>query len=101
MQRPPISTLFPYSTLFRSRQPARVRVVRVQGGRSRRRTRAEALADRTCRVRLHPRAPQARVSDAAGRLGDTEAYGWREPARSEEHTSELQSPQYIVCRLLL
>src|SRR6266850_6648011 len=57
IRRPPRSTLFPYTTLFRSRHPA-------------------------WRFRPHCAA-------------------WRETRRSEEHTSELQSPCNLVCRLLL
>src|SRR5256885_6849035 len=67
IRRPPRSTLFPYTTLFRSAQPP-----------LRRR--------RRCRRRRVPRAPR-RVVDAR--------------RRSEEHTSELQSPCNLVCRLLL
>src|SRR5580765_7092138 len=62
LRRPPRSTLFPYTTLFRSRDRP--------GGRQRRR-------------RSSPAAPRRPV------------------ARSEEHTSELQSPVHLVCRLLL
>src|SRR5437879_9465278 len=58
VRRPPRSTLFPYTTLFRS----------------------------------PPRTP---------RTGTGGARTWPGPARSEEHTSELQSPMYLVCRLLL
>src|SRR6266581_5605028 len=67
IRRPPRSTLFPYTTLFRSRSPA---------------TRSPRHGDRLrrpCRV-----ARRARI-----------------PRRSEEHTSELQSPVHLVCRLLL
>src|SRR6202521_4608962 len=59
IRRPPRSTLFPYTTLFRSRE------VRRGGG--------VRMSDQTCAL----------------------------PIRSEEHTSELQSPQNLVCRLLL
>src|SRR6266581_8325901 len=59
IRRPPRSTLFPYTTLFRSRRSAR---------------------------------PGARRPDRHLR---------RDPPRSEEHTSELQSPVHLVCRLLL
>src|SRR5437764_11907529 len=62
IRRPPRSTLFPYTTLFRS-----------QGGESR----------PASPPRVDPRDPGLR---------------W---LRSEEHTSELQSPMYLVCRLLL
>src|SRR5256885_11173238 len=87
IRRPPRSTLFPYTTLFRS------------GGLSR------------------PRIPGPRRADhaAGGGAGDRRRCGARpgEPAaarggrhgglslRSEEHTSELQSPCNLVCRLLL
>src|SRR3712207_8844399 len=80
IRRPPRSTLFPYTTLFRSYvvvlgllAPADVGVV----GRRRQR-------------RLSQGRP-ARCARAAARAR----------ARSEEHTSELQSRQYLVCRLLL
>src|SRR5256885_12220756 len=65
IRRPPRSTLFPYTTLFRS--PAAI---------------AEVMSEVPC----------------AGALGVGEAGAW---CRSEEHTSELQSPCNLVCRLLL
>src|SRR3712207_6972091 len=71
IRRPPRSTLFPYTTLFRSLQHGRAV--------------ARELPDRPqdpARQHDHPRAR-------------------RGCARSEEHTSELQSRQYLVCRLLL
>src|SRR3712207_7334282 len=89
IRRPPRSTLFPYTTLFRSRN------------RSIERTRAKILpASRfpmPCSwVRVVGLAATA-VGDLRGRRADALV----EPARSEEHTSELQSRQYLVCRLLL
>src|SRR3712207_7524729 len=79
IRRPPRSTLFPYTTLFRSRGASRARPDRgsTPGWRSRRR--------------------------AAGtkRPGSSPCRGGGSPRRSEEHTSELQSRQYLVCRLLL
>src|SRR5688572_31001857 len=83
IRRPPRSTLFPYTTLFRSR-----------GGRRGHR-RAPALPDRARdRARRADRAARgaldARAQGADGRQG-----------RSEEHTSELQSQSNLVCRLLL
>src|SRR3712207_8987267 len=94
MRRPPRSTLFPYTTLFRSQQvvdPVLVDRVGV------------AAAD------LHQLEPAARLDqgeDLAGhgpaQLGVTELVDESHAAlRSEEHTSELQSRQYLVCRLLL
>src|SRR5438552_8367836 len=77
--RPPRSTLFPYTTLFRSQflfavlRPAAAAV----GG--------NAVGDR---------APQLVERQARGLPRDV-------PQRSEEHTSELQSPDHLVCRLLL
>src|SRR3712207_6875870 len=83
IRRPPRSTLFPYTTLFRSRpgsRPAFGRIVMVAPARA------------------HSR-------DIAG-VGDgvqpaRTRRSWARCGRSEEHTSELQSRQYLVCRLLL
>src|SRR3712207_8398861 len=88
IRRPPRSTLFPYTTLFRSGTPLE------HGDRAR----ADVAAGDRGRVSLgaSPHLQPQRGPDA--RLG-------RRPAdradRSEEHTSELQSRQYLVCRLLL
>src|SRR2546426_4435219 len=84
IRRPPRSTLFPYTTLFRSESPdesAEARGDAVEGARG-----------RACRG---PRG-SGRARTAPGGL---EAE--REGLRSEEHTSELQSPCNLVCRLLL
>src|SRR5256885_5393316 len=92
IRRPPRSTLFPYTTLFRSPGPR-------GPARDRRRPRGPpgaAVPGRPAsgpdRRRRHDR-PSA---PAAGR-----AAGGRSGTRSEEHTSELQSPCNLVCRLLL
>src|SRR3712207_8582318 len=77
IRRPPRSTLFPYTTLFRSR------------GAERHGERLEPAAD------VRARAGQG--GRDAGELVQRE----RDAERSEEHTSELQSRQYLVCRLLL
>src|SRR3712207_7927497 len=84
IRRPPRSTLFPYTTLFRSeaeeQQPRRDRdLVARLGAAQRRPADAAARAERLAAGPGHPRGE----------------------ARSEEHTSELQSRQYLVCRLLL
>src|SRR3712207_8228880 len=79
IRRPPRSTLFPYTTLFRSLE---VRVL--------------AAADREPAVE---RGLGRRLADGH-RSGGAEAEPKPRP-RSEEHTSELQSRQYLVCRLLL
>src|SRR5437764_11325069 len=71
---PPTSTLFPYTTLFRSST--------ISPNSCGKAARAPCLPDR---------AADRRCRAGRGRRG----------ARSEEHTSELQSPMYLVCRLLL
>src|SRR3712207_7719953 len=89
MRRPPRSTLFPYTTLFRSR--ARVVAQLRLGDPQRERERDEALLRAVVQVALD--APPLGVA------GLDDAHPRRR--RSEEHTSELQSRQYLVCRLLL
>src|SRR3712207_7454607 len=85
IRRPPRSTLFPYTTLFRSHgRPARLRAVRSLEGRGRRPLRSAGGRG----------GPRTRAGRRQGVLDG-------EPGRSEEHTSELQSRQYLVCRLLL
>src|SRR3712207_7958934 len=86
IRRPPRSTLFPYTTLFRSALPRR------HAGHDRR---AGALAGPAGRGG-HPRGGRPGDSVGVGVVGVREALG-----RSEEHTSELQSCPYLVCRLLL
>src|SRR3712207_7978603 len=78
IRRPPRSTLFPYTTLFRSRPVGRDRHV----------------------------SPPEHKSANLWRAAPVPQLSWRRVrrkarARSEEHTSELQSRQYLVCRLLL
>src|SRR3712207_7496059 len=80
IRRPPRSTLFPYTTLFRS-----------AGGRGQPVPR---------RDREHPAEVPGKAA-AGGGDGAVRAGGQLAGARSEEHTSELQSRQYLVCRLLL
>src|SRR3712207_9379651 len=82
IRRPPRSTLFPYTTLFRSR-PQRV------DGKVAPRDVA-GVEEQRC----HERSEAAREVGRATRRGGGDE-------RSEEHTSELQSRQYLVCRLLL
>src|SRR3712207_7779366 len=89
IRRPPRSTLFPYTTLFRSLQ-----------------VRALTRAGQEVSRQNNERHTAVRVVEDKARvlLVDGEArweYHYVANARSEEHTSELQSRQYLVCRLLL
>src|SRR3712207_8164485 len=95
-QRPPRSTLFPYTTLFRSVRPQR--------------TAGYALATVDAPMGDLNSAELGFIADLADRLADGALTLSRDQnvvfrnvpvARSEEHTSELQSRQYLVCRLLL
>src|SRR5256885_10239425 len=90
IRRPPRSTLFPYTTLFRSIDGDR----RVTGCDGRRAETAAASPAGARPLRSTPRAC-ARLRGAPLLLRR------RQVARSEEHTSELQSPCNLVCRLLL
>src|SRR3712207_7813699 len=89
IRRPPRSTLFPYTTLFRSPTAASFAAI------------SAAVDLRDAQARPFGRVYAVEPVDAAflARLG--EAGGVEVRLRSEEHTSELQSRQYIVCRLLL
>src|SRR3712207_8305593 len=81
IRRPPRSTLFPYTTLFRSDQAVR---------------RAEDLLERLLQLRVD--RDDLLLAVLAQRVVGVRVGAHR---RSEEHTSELQSRQYLVCRLLL
>src|SRR3712207_7735502 len=87
IRRPPRSTLFPYTTLFRSRLYLREAV--------------HYAARTEVRRGAGPHRPHRRARqeshDGLWRVRDI----GNDPVRSEEHTSELQSRQYLVCRLLL
>src|SRR3712207_7987701 len=89
IRRPPRSTLFPYTTLFRSVDHVPDAPVDVVGER------AQPDAD----LRRGHTGP-AGVGDGVLEVADESSQLLVE-ARSEEHTSELQSRQYLVCRLLL
>src|SRR3712207_6983485 len=84
IRRPPRSTLFPYTTLFRSR---------CDGLRYRCAVSPLAAISKQQRG-VSPRSQRSRT-------GTPTSSAIRVSARSEEHTSELQSRQYLVCRLLL
>src|SRR3712207_6978307 len=83
IRRPPRSTLFPYTTLFRSQ-------IGAKGDRLRR---VNAIAETSAGNERHG---LVHGPDQQHAIGSRDS-----PARSEEHTSELQSRQYLVCRLLL
>src|SRR3712207_8953482 len=86
IRRPPRSTLFPYTTLFRSVDHALGDVAAAR----------QVVHDRQQDL-FHDRAQAAGTGAALDRLLRDRLEG----VRSEEHTSELQSRQYLVCRLLL
>src|SRR2546429_6537542 len=84
IRRPPRSTLFPYTTLFRSQIPARVTSINA----------GEAIANVELAA-IGVRLVASITVEAVRQLGLAEG------TRSEEHTSELQSRLHLVCRLLL
>src|SRR3712207_8905104 len=97
IRRPPGSTLFPYTTLFGSaRLDARVAVRSVDDLVRDDLVLFGDLAELAPHEALDRRDGVLRVRDRLPARG-----GAHEPLRSEEHTSELQSRQYLVCRLLL
>src|SRR5436309_4478537 len=87
IRRPPSSTLFPYTTLFRSR-------CRLAAGRG--------APDRPpCTRRPRPASNEPRPVLPPRKAAHGGRWSERRPPRSEEHTSELQSRENLVCRLLL
>src|SRR3989442_11605201 len=92
IRRPPRSTLFPYTTLFRSKLNAFLTDIRAQLPIYR------EVRDKFVNVAAPPASTTLEVPKLAreGALLEVEAI-----ARSEEHTSELQSRPHLVCRLLL
>src|SRR5258708_22270016 len=85
IRRPPRSTLFPYTTLFRSRRGSPL-------------VTAERLAPEAADRDLSPLCGVAARPAVGAPDRDQRPQA---PTRSEEHTSELQSPDHLVCRLLL
>src|SRR3712207_8837511 len=101
IRRPPRSTLFPYTTLFRSHHTRDGDGIRRVEELERDGVRPGQVGVRIKRAVAHARTA-VNVSDRGGQ-GDTRTCGAASRAgvrRSEEHTSELQSRQYLVCRLL-
>src|SRR3712207_7953723 len=99
IRRPPRSTLFPYTPLFRSRE-ARALLRELEGANAelkRQAGKAKELAISEERARI-----AREVHDSVGHhLTAINLQLQNAERRSEEHTSELQSRQYLVCRLLL
>src|SRR3712207_7401022 len=95
IRRPPRSTLFPYTTLFRSLWPRRLDTPDCQ----RAQIHGDIVAGKPYRpvLRLLVLFSRRQSRDRALMPGPLIGYN----GRSEEHTSELQSRQYLVCRLLL
>src|SRR2546425_8525068 len=92
IRRPPRSTLFPYTTLFRSLyQFANVLDICI----------LETILRANRKLQLVHAAKQILVEKDGGRFLPSLALGFVFEIRSEEHTSELQSLAYLVCRLLL
>src|SRR3712207_8038866 len=88
IRRPPRSTLFPYTTLFRSWSK-----IPIQG-------RPCGGAGKYPRSAWPAQASLFHIT-GADHISSARKYRFHGPVRSEEHTSELQSRQYLVCRLLL
>src|SRR5947209_15535174 len=82
--RPPRSTLFPYTTLFRS-SPSPI---------------SPRASSPTARIDVRLSSRRRFAAERASSSSETQCLSG-ELSRSEEHTSELQSRQYLVCRLLL
>src|SRR3712207_7949163 len=92
IRRPPRSTLFPYTTLFRS-DAGEVRVAGFDP--------VTQAAEVRARMGWSPDVFGMYDTLTCQEYLETMAAAYRVPVRSEEHTSELQSRQYLVCRLLL
>src|SRR3712207_8116983 len=97
IRRPPRSTLFPYTTLFRSHY---LPPSRIAAAGNRPTERLAALVPASIREALIQH-PLGDVLVFLPGLADQRRVAERLAGRSEEHTSELQSRQYLVCRLLL
>src|SRR5690554_7423600 len=89
IRRPPRSTLFPYTTLFRSKEKKTRRSRRGGGTANAETTVTEGAAKEETKSEAKEEAPKAKKETA------------KKAERSEEHTSELQSRPHLVCRLLL
>src|SRR3712207_7240146 len=101
IRRPPRSTLFPYTTLFRSEGSIVIFSAHGVAPEVHEQAKARSLKaiDATCPLvtKVHQEAKRFAAEDYDILLIGHEGH---EEVRSEEHTSELQSRQYLVCRLL-
>src|SRR3712207_8287928 len=95
IRRPPRSTLFPYTTLFRSRDAKLIQYLNEAYGKEKE---LETALQAHIKIAANRKAYKQRLQD---HLKETKAQARGLERRSEEHTSELQSRQYLVCRLLL
>src|SRR3712207_8288640 len=100
IRRPPRSTLFPYTTLFRPRLSTRPAAARAGHDRLLDQHHRNAVANGVAPVARAAHQPLAFLGHAGLAHGAGEQLQ-EVVVRSEEHTSELQSRQYVVCRLLL
>src|SRR3989441_5548650 len=102
IRRPPRSTLFPYTTLFRSSSLDIADRLRPQDGRARVAVNGQPIDLRvsTLPAQLGEKVV-IRILDSRATVKSLDSLGLNTSERSEEHTSELQSLAYLVCRLLL
>src|SRR3989454_4747241 len=102
IRRPPRSTLFPYTTLFRSIRAGVFDGIGFgEGGAVPGRAEGAAAPDLAIRPRLHWRLAEWEAKTEGRRSPARSLFPPDLGPRSEEHTSELQSPCNLVCRLLL
>src|SRR5438552_13906559 len=96
---PPKSTLFPYTTLFRSIDKSMRQVIVLRDGATETREIGERGVRRKRKNQEYGDDSEVIKDPFAENRGDQ--HGEKALVRSEEHTSELQSPDHLVCRLLL
>src|SRR3712207_7618200 len=100
IRRPPRSTLFPYTTLFRSELVEEIGMEASEWEEATSFYSSIGFVDEVVKVFLATGLTRVGEADASGEE-QIEVVSWPLADRSEEHTSELQSRQYLVCRLLL
>src|SRR5260370_14680640 len=101
IRRPPRSTLFPYTTLFRSiLSPLRLDTSRACHSRAGARPKSSSIEGRSSKARLRTTFTLFSANTRMDSMCNCISRGSSTAARSEEHTSELQSHLNLVCRLL-